>query len=891
MHWWQIKKRDADLERELQSDLELEEEEQLDRGLSDENARYAAQRAFGNQTLIREQTRETWAAVSLERLLRDLRFGWRVLLKSPVFTATAIVTLALGIGANSAIFSVMNAVLIRMLPVRNPGQLFYVTHEHLPEQVGVSGDHLYTNGINVYNRFREDHAAFSDVIAYVPLSFEKTVVRFGDVPEEVTADEVSGNFFSALGVPMAAGQPFAQADEDRHSAVAVISYGYWTRRFNRNPDVIGQTIYVNGVPCTILGVTAQHFYGVESGGIATDLWIPLQNRPELPARGIPVTTGRTLYGSPNWWTLMLIVRLKPGVAPQEAAALMSPVYARAADETAGKPAPGDPALTIRLIPARGLGTASSDYRMPLRILMAMVALVLVIACVNIVMLLTARNAARQHEFSLRLSLGAGRWALLRQMLAESFILIGGGASLGWLFALEATKVLAEWSGLQISLGPDTRVLVFTLSISALAAALFGLAPLRIAFHAPASLGLHSPGRQSTQSYSAALSGRILLISQTAFCAALLVAASLLLRTLRNYQDVNLGMEANHVLAFGVHPEGSADYAQRLGLYRRLMEQLRSLPGVESVTLADTRPGTGDSDNGAVMIDGHQYPWEWNKRTNNLRSNDVGPDFFRTLGIPIIVGRDILDSDTRDSERVAVVNQTLVERYLKGTDPLGHYLGSAKWRIRIVGVARDSKYESASEAKMPMAWYSYQQGNTIGDMDVEVRATGNPMALLPEISHLVHEIDPTIPLNNPQLLSTGFAETYEMPALFARLAAFFGGLAALLVGIGLYGTLAYRVNRRSVEFGVRLALGAQRGRLLWGILRESLFLAALGLLIGVPLVWALSHWMSSMLYRLSPHDPISYLMASAGVIMVSLVAAFVPAQRAASMDPMQALRSE
>lgn len=310
-----------------------------------------------------------------------------------------------------------------------------------------------------------------------------------------------------------------------------------------------------------------------------------------------------------------------------------------------------------------------------------------------------------------------------------------------------------------------------------------------------------------------------------------------------------------------------------------------------VTLANTRPGTGDSDNGAVMIDGHQYSWEWNKRTNNLRSNDVGPDFFRTLGIPIIVGRDILDSDTRDSERVAVVNQTLVERYLKGTNPLGHCLGSAKWRITIVGVARDSKYESASETKMPMAWYSYQQGNTIGDMDVEVRASGNPMALLPEISHLVHEVEPRIPLNNPQLLSTGFAETYEMPALFARLAIFFGGLAALLVGIGLYGTLAYRVSRRSMEFGVRLALGAQRGQLLWGILQESLYLSTVGLLIGVPLVWAASHWMASMLYRLSPHDPFSYAMACAAIVIVALSAAIIPARRASCVEPMQALRSE
>jgi predicted permease len=438
MRWWQLEKRDADLERELRSDLELEEEEQRAHGLSTEEARNAARRAFGNTILIKEQTREAWGWAPFERFLADLRHAWRTLLKSPVFAATAILTLALGIGANTAIFSVMNAVLLRILPVREPDRLFYITHEHLPEEVGVSGDHLYTNGINVYDRLRQSDSVFSDVIAYVPLSSGKTAVRYGETPEEVTADEVSGNFFSALGVPMAVGQLFTPADEDKHSAVAVISYGYWTRRFDRNPDVIGKTIYLGGVPCMILGVTAPHFYGVESGGVATDLWTPLQNRPELPARGIPVTTGVTLYGNPNFWTLMLIVRLKPGVTPQQAAAQMSPLYARAAYETTGKPKPGDPTLTLSLVPARGLGTASSDYQVPLRILMGMVVLVLIIACVNIVMLLMARNVTREREFALRLSLGAGRGPLFRQLLAESLILVTGGALVGWLFSLEAT---------------------------------------------------------------------------------------------------------------------------------------------------------------------------------------------------------------------------------------------------------------------------------------------------------------------------------------------------------------------------------------------------------------------------------------------------------------------
>src|SRR5208282_2273989 len=289
--------------------------------------------------------------VAMRKLLQDTRYGVRQLAKSPGFAFTIVLTLALGIGANTAIFSVMNAVLLRMLPVRDPGQLFYLTHEHWPDNVGSTGDSSQAYGINVYRRLREDRSVFSELIAFVPLSFSKTAVRYGDTPEEAEADEVSGNFFSALGVAMAAGRPFEPADEDAHSPVAVLSYGYWTRRFSRNPEVIGQAIYVNGVPLTMIGVAAPNFYGVESGGHSTDLWTPLQNRPELAAWGMPEATN-TLYGTPNWWSLMLLVRLRPGVSQEQALARMNPVFSHAAYETLGdqKESKGVP-LVLQMVPA------------------------------------------------------------------------------------------------------------------------------------------------------------------------------------------------------------------------------------------------------------------------------------------------------------------------------------------------------------------------------------------------------------------------------------------------------------------------------------------------------------------------------------------------------------
>jgi predicted permease len=813
----------------------------------------------------------------------------RQLTKSPGFALTVVITLALGIGANTALFSVMNAVLLRSLPVHNPDKLFYLTHQDMPNGVGDTGNSNLTYGINVYNRLREDRSVFSDVIAYVPLSFSKTAVRFGDSPQDVEADEVSGNFFSALGVNMVAGQPFEAADEQKHSQVAVLSYGYWNRSFNHDPEVIGKVLYVKGVPFTIIGVAAPHFYGVEAGGEATDVWVPLQNRPELTAWGVPADSNRTLYGSPNWWNLMLMARLRPGVTTQQALSRMNPVFVHAAYETEGKDVDrGGVKLALQMIPARGLGTSSADYENPLRVLMGMVGLVLIIACVNIAMLVVARNSIREREFALRLALGAGRRSLFQQLLMESVILVAAGALLGWLFAVQATRLLAIWSELEVSLAPDTSVLLFTLIIAGLAALLFGLAPLRVATNAPVGIVLRSGGAQLTAGRRRMLSAKILIAMQMAFCVVLLFGAGLLLRTLRNYQNVNLGMKAESVLAVGIHPLNSPGYDQKLVFYRQLMERLRSLPGVESVTLAGNRPGSGWSDNNPVVVDGRILPEDNGK--NVLRSNYVGPDFFRTLGIPLISGRDISAADTKSAEPVAVVNQTLVDRYFKGSVAAGHFLGKIH-KVAIVGVARDPKYASVDEEKMPMAWLSYQQMNTILDMDVEIRTAGNPLALLPEVRRVVRAMDPDIPLGDPKVLSTVFEESYLMPALFARLAVFFAALAALLVAVGLYGTLAYRVNRRTAEIGVRMALGAARGQVLWMVLRDSLYLVAAGLVVGLPLAWFASKLMASMLFKLSAHDPVSFVAAAAGVLLVSLAAAFIPARRAASVEPMQALRME
>ena len=459
-------------------------------------------------------------------LLPDLRYAIRQIRKSPGFAVTVITTLALGIGANTAVFSVMNAVLLRSLPVHEPDRLVYLSHAGLPGSLASSGNYNYSFGINAYHRLREDQSAFSDVVAYVPLALNKTAVRYGDTPEEITADEVSGNFFAALGVPMAIGQPFAAEDEDKHSQLAVISYGYWTRRFNRDPGVLGKPIFVNGIPLTITGVAAPRFDGVEfGGGTNTDLWVPLQNSASLNAWGIPATAQNTLYSSPNWYNLMLMARLKPELTPDRAIAEATPLFAHAVYETVGAEDKKKP-IKIELFatPARGLGTAAQDYQQPLRVLMGMVAVVLLIACVNIVMLLAARNTVREREFALRLALGANRWPLFRQLLAESTIIVAAGSLLGWLFALQATRLLAVWSQIEVSLAPDKPVLLFTLGISAFCALLFGLAPLRAATRAQIGLVLKSSGIQTTPTRERMFTGKLLISMQMAFCVVLLFAS-------------------------------------------------------------------------------------------------------------------------------------------------------------------------------------------------------------------------------------------------------------------------------------------------------------------------------------------------------------------------------
>jgi predicted permease len=884
------RKRSAkDFAEEIKAHLELEADELRSEGLSEDDARWKARREFGSVRAAEERFYLKGRWLLLDKLARDLRFGLRALRQSPGFTLTAILTLALGVGANTAVFSVMNAVLLKSLPVSDPDRLVYLRTNHPPLRTGTI-DTQETFSYPVYDALRRESKGLSPVMAYVPLSNSKVAVRIGAIPEEAEGDMVSGAFFSGLGVSLPLGRGFSTQDEADHAPLAVLSYNYWTRRFARDSGVLGKTLYVNSLPMTIIGVAAQGFEGLEPGG-STDFWIPLQSRPELNAWGNPLEDGKTYIADPTWWCMRMIARLAPGVSRAQAVAQLQPIYQQAAYIGLGKPAQDEPLPQLSVADAKSFPGYDDKYGKPLRVLMAMVALVLLIALANVVMLLMARNASRQREFSLRQALGAGRGELLRQLLTESLLLVTAGGALAWGFALVATRLLGRWADIESSLAPDRTVMLFTLAVLIAAALLFGLAPLRIALAGKAELALKTSAATSNTDQGKSRTGKIVVALQMALCVVLLVGAGLLMRTQRNLENTPLGMKVDGLVVFGVKPNIPSVPAGVM-FYQNLMSKLRVLPGVESVTIMDERLGSWSSNNSDMFVDG-KLPQVVDGASRTVRWNVAGPDFFRTLGVPVLSGRDFADSDTATSPLVGIVNEEFARRFLPNQNPLGHTFGpeGVPIKMTIVGVVKNHKFRSIDEAPIPMAWYMYAQIPVTGAMNVEMRVEGDPLAILPAARRVVQQMDPNLPLIRPMTQRAQFDTTISRQLMFSRLAGFFGFLAVVLVATGLYGALAYRVSMRTAEIGVRMAVGARRGQVVWMILKDSLLLTAIGVVVGIPLATLVSRALSASLYGVKPLDAATYLLAVAGVAVVALAASALPAGRAASIDPMRALRAE
>lgn len=817
-------------------------------------------------------------------LVQDLRYTLRQLRKSPGFALTSVLTLALGIGANTAVFSALNALLLKMLPVRDPQQLYTVKLLH----GGAQPPNTYGMGngsfsFPVFEALRCQSRIFSDLIAYAPLGLQDVPIRYGNTPATKPGEEVSGNYFSGLGVPMVAGVGLTQADEKEHSSKVVLSYEFWTTAFLREPSVVGQTLFIRGIPFTIAGVTAPGFFGVDGGHVA-DFWIPLQTRPELNAWGFAGDRG-TLYTSPKWWALPMVARLAPGVLPDQASQAAQSIFWQAAIAPLGGIDFKKWPATLGFTPIRGIADYAKSYREPVELMMALVGLVLLIACTNVALLILARCTAREREFAIRLATGASSSRILRQLAAESLVIVAAGVALGSLLAIAATRVLARWARIDAGLSPDRRVLFFTLVIASIVAIAFSLTPFARAMRTSLDQVLRSTTQTGSQSRIRTRSGNLVVAIQIAMCFTLLVAAGLTVRTLLNYEHVDLGMRANELLVFDVNPQGLTRGVQSWTYYNRIVDQIRAIPGVESVSVAQWRPGSGWLRSSGVRLDGTVLVSDFGKRAN-IPSNAVGGDFFHTLRIPVLQGRDFNSADTPSSKPVAIVNQAFAAQFLKD-GALGHTVDDAE----IIGVVGNSKYGAAAEVERPTIYQSLPQMGMAGQITFETRTTLEPLSLLPEVRRAVEQVDPNLALQKPMTQAAQFEQTYTTPMLFARLAMAFGVLAVVLVATGLYGTLTYRLQRRRTEIGVRMAIGALRVDVLQMIFRESLWIAAIGFAVGMPLSIGIGRLLRSQLYKLSSFDLVSFAAAFGITLAVALVSTLVPAYNAAQTKPMEAIRSE
>ena len=904
MRWWPLNKRDSDLERELQSDLELEEEEQRERGHSSEDARRAATRAFGNVTLIREQTREAWGWAPLERVWQDVRYAFRQLRGSPGFAITSILILALGIGAVTAVFSLIDTALLKMLPVRSPEQL--VEFKNVNPQSQVNEFFSYPTFKSFQNRTRE----LAGALAFRGL--RDINVEIDGRGGLANSQLVSGNYFSVLGVSAIKGRTILPDDESAAgpAPIAVIGYDYWRSRFGLDPGIVGSNVLLNNAPFTIVGVTAPEFYGVQPGE-KVDVYIPLTAISSVysgfAAAGSPADALRAPFR--NW--LRVMGRLQPGVSREKALSSLAPVFAQAmreaADSLAGTPI-DSPAVRqafldfrLQLEPGgQGLASLRRQFSQPLWIVMALVGLLLLITCANVANLLLARAGAREKEIALKFALGAGRGRLVRQLLTESIVLgLAGGAMGVGLAYLGSRSLLAMMARgrnpVSLSVHPDPTMLAFAVGVSLLTALVFGTIPALRAVDVNPSRGLGQGTRASSGAGTRRGLGKSLVVVQVAVSLVLLIGAGLLARTLANLRNFYPGFNRDNVLMFSVDPT-VIGYKDVVPLYQGLLNNLRGIPGVRLASLSGHQPLSTHLSTTIVKV---QSPAAQQSQGGEDLApagiEPVGPDFFATMEIPLLRGRDFSWNDRDGTPKVAIVNESLARHYFGDADPIGRlvsipgFVGDASW-IQIVGEVRNIKVHDLREPDTVMLYLPLFQLPE-GGATFEIRTAMDPAYAQTAAFEAVKSIDSRLPTYSVKTLAGQLDDSLVQERLVASLSEIFGVIALLLTCVGLYGLMAYTVNRRTGEIGIRMALGAERAGIARMVLRETLLLVVCGIALGLPGAAIASRLIASQLFGVRPADPITFLAACVLMAAVAMTASYLPARRAASIDPMQALRTE
>jgi predicted permease len=905
-----------DLAEEIRAHLAMEEQENLESGMAPQEAHYAALRRFGNVTLAQERSRGMWGWQSVETLWQDVRYGLRMLRKSPAFTIVAVITLALGIGANSAIFNVLDAVLLRLLPVKAPEQLVVLTDPDAHGRMyGTEGGDRSLLAFSEFAYLHDHNDVFSGMFAAdseapkLEVSIGNSSSGLAEEPETARVQLVSGDYFSVLGVRAAVGQTFTrEVDRARGaSPVAVISYPFWKERFRLDPAILGKTIRIHQTAFEVIGVAPAGFFGATVGEVP-DVWVPLMMQDAVyPGRDLlaPAPPFMNQYA----W-LQVMARMRPGVTLQQSKAAINVVFKGLLINSLGSSGTQEQRhdyLNQQINPqpgSRGASTLHEAFANPLKVLMGIVVLVLLITCANIANLLLARGAARQKEFAVRQAVGAGRSRLVRQLLLESLLLAVLGATMGAVLAQWVDRLLLREvvgaslrpGAIQLNVGVDARTLGFTVVVAVLTTLLFGVIPAMRATSLDISPVLKSaPGaRTGGTSHHFLSTGKSLVVAQVAISMILLVAAGLFVHSLARLSEVSLGYNPDRLLLFRLDAapagyKGPAIIRQE----QDLLARFSAIPGVRAATLSSNGLFQGSESADPIAVEGYTPK---SGVEIHSRMDHVGPGYFSTVGIPLLRGREIGPQDGVTGPRAAVINLAFAREFFPNTDPMGKHVRDTfpgnPGDMEIVGVVADAKYHSLREETRPRIFAPIF--NPLWEhaaVAYEIRTAADTESVGRALRKAVQETNPALPQIKIETMSGLVDHSLGTDRLIAMLSSCFGALALLLASIGLYGVMSYAVARRTNEIGIRMALGARRSDVLRLVLGHGSKLTLAGVAIGIIGALGLTRFLSSLLYDVKPTDPLTFLIVSLVLTGVALLASYIPARRATKVDPMVALRYE